>query len=178
MQVLEIIREKDPPRPSDRLSSSLDSRDSISELRQIQPAKLQQILRGELDWIIMRALEKDRTRRYASPNDFAGDVRRYLNGEAVEARPPSGVYRLRKFVRKNRVAVGVFAGFLTLVCGASVAVFSYAVKADASAKRSDAILQIVADSFQAVNPESGSDAQMSAKDVLVKAYEWPPRIGA
>ena len=102
LKVLEIIRESDPPRPSLRLASSKEQLTTISQQRQIQPAKLEQILRDELDWVVMKALEKDRTRRYESANDFAEDINRYLNGDAVVARPPTLFYRSSKYVRKHR----------------------------------------------------------------------------
>ena len=114
LKVLEVIREKEPPKPSDRLSSSGGEISTISEVRQIQPSKLREILRGELDWVVMKALEKDRTRRYGNASSFADDIRRYLNNEVVLARPPSIVYRAKKFARKNRSAVATVA-LLTFV---------------------------------------------------------------
>ena len=124
LKVLEIIQEQDPPRPSNRLSSSLGKQDAVSKLRKIQPTKLQQMLRGELDWIIMRALEKDRTRRYPTPNEFAEDVRRYLSGDAVEARPPSTSYKFRKFCRRNKGLVAAIA-IIGAVMFAGIAGTSY-----------------------------------------------------
>jgi serine/threonine protein kinase len=178
LQVLQIIRDKEPPRPSDRLSSPTVDTESIGEHRQIQPTRLRQILRGELDWIIMKALEKDRTRRYSTPSDFSEDVKRYLDGSAVEARPPSAGYRLRKFAGKNRVAFGIVSGFCLLVTAASIAIASYAIKADkarvtaeTAVTRSEEILQIVADSFDSVDPNSSTQADMSANEVLLNAYE-------
>jgi serine/threonine protein kinase len=118
-EVLDLIRESEPPRPSSRLSALDDAAaGEISQRRKITPARLHQILRGELDWIVMKALEHDRTRRYESARDLADDMNRYLHGEAVAARPPSAGYRLRKFVNKNRVLVGVTGGvFALLVAG-------------------------------------------------------------
>jgi serine/threonine protein kinase len=118
LQVLEVIREKEPPKPSHRLSKSGETLQTISELRQIQPTKLQQILRGELDWIVMMALEKDRTRRYQTASDLATDVNNYLSGDAVNARPPSVIYKVSKFAKRNRgLAAGVSVVFLTLLTG-------------------------------------------------------------
>jgi WD40 repeat protein/serine/threonine protein kinase len=97
-----IIREEEPPRPSTRLSESKDSLPSISALRHTEPAQLTKLVRGELDWIVMKALEKDRGRRYETANGFAMDVQRYLADEPVLACPPSAGYRLRKFVRRNK----------------------------------------------------------------------------
>src|SRR6185369_15345819 len=103
LEVLRVVREQDPPRPSTRLSTT-DKLASIAASRGLEPKKLGVIVRGELDWIVMRALEKDRNRRYETANGFAMDVLRYLADEAVQACPPSAGYRLRKFVRRNRSA--------------------------------------------------------------------------
>jgi len=104
LKVLESIREDEPPRPSARLSSETNEAVSgISQQRQIEAGKLRTILRGELDWIVMKSLEKDRSRRYKTANGLADDVNRFLNGEVVEAKPPSAVYRMSKFAGKHKV---------------------------------------------------------------------------
>ncbi len=118
-EVLRIIREEEPPKPSTRLSESKDSLPSISALRQTEPAKLTKLVKGELDWIVMKCLEKDRNRRYESANGLATDVQRYLSGEAVLAHPPSAGYRLRKFARRNRGPV-LAGGLLFLALAAGV----------------------------------------------------------
>ena len=105
-EVLRMIREEEPPKPSTRLSDSGEALASIAAQRHMEPAKLTKLVRGELDWIVMKCLEKDRNRRYETANGLAGDVQRYLADEPVEACPPSAWYRLRKFVRRNK---GVFA---------------------------------------------------------------------
>jgi len=102
-ELLRIIREEEPPRPSTRLSSS-GSLPSVAANRRIEPAKLSPLMRGELDWIVMKTLEKDRSRRYATANALAADVSHYLNDEPVVACPPSASYRLRKLARRHRVA--------------------------------------------------------------------------
>ena len=101
-EVLRIIREEEPPKPSTRLSESKDSLPSVSALRQTEPARLTKLVRGELDWIVMKALDKDRSRRYESANGLAADIQNYLNDEPVTAGPPSVVYRLRKFSRRHK----------------------------------------------------------------------------
>jgi serine/threonine protein kinase/tetratricopeptide (TPR) repeat protein len=103
-EIQRIIREVEPPKPSTRLSSNADTIASVAARRQVAPRRLGSIVKGELDWVVMKALEKDRQRRYDSANDFAADVRRYLTGEAVVAAPPSAWYRASKFVRRNRAA--------------------------------------------------------------------------
>ena len=121
------VIDKDPVKPSTKFSSSGAATVDISKQRKIDPTKLQRILKGELDWVIMKALEKDRDRRYGTANDFASDIDRYLNDEAVTARPPSTSYRVNKFVRKNRglVASVIAIGFLLLagIIGTSYGLF-------------------------------------------------------
>src|SRR5262249_4932552 len=102
LEVLRVIREEEPPRPSTRLSESKDSLPSISAQRRTEPGKLTKLVRGELDWIVMKALEKDRNRRYETASGFALDIQRYLADEPVLACPPSAIYRLRKFARRNK----------------------------------------------------------------------------
>src|SRR5437762_10319699 len=121
-EILRMIKEEEPPKPSTRLSDSGEALASISANRHTEPAKLTKLVRGELDWIVMKTLEKDRNRRYETANDFAADVQRYLHDEPVQACPPSAGYRLRKFVRRNKgpvIAVLVF--FFSLVAGTAVA---------------------------------------------------------
>jgi WD40 repeat protein/serine/threonine protein kinase len=100
-----IIREEDPPTPSTRLGTMGANLSVVSSRRQTHPKKLGQSVRGELDWIVMKALEKDRDRRYESPSVLAADVRRFLNDEPVQACPPSAWYRWGKFARRNKVAL-------------------------------------------------------------------------
>ncbi len=100
-ELLRIIREEEPPKPSTKLSSS-DTLPSVAANRHIEPAKLSALVRGELDWIVMKALEKDRARRYETASSFAADVAHYLNDEPVLACPPSARYRFGKFARRNK----------------------------------------------------------------------------
>ena len=100
-EIRRLIREEEPPKPSMRLSTS-DSIASIAAQRHTEPAKLSNLIRGDLDWITMKALEKDRTRRYETANGLARDIQRYLADEVVEARPPSVSYRVSKFVRRHK----------------------------------------------------------------------------
>src|SRR5213078_4409377 len=108
-EILRMIKEEEPPKPSTRLSDSGEALASISANRHTEPAKLTKLVKGELDWIVMKTLEKDRNRRYETAKDFATDVQRYLNDEPVQACPPSAHYRLRKFARRNKAAIGVAA---------------------------------------------------------------------
>jgi eukaryotic-like serine/threonine-protein kinase len=103
------IREQEPIRPSVRSSSLGDSSPETAKKRRIDPASWSRELRGDLDWITLRALEKDRTGRYQSPSELAADITRHLNHEPVLASPPSTVYRVRKFVRRHRIGVAAAA---------------------------------------------------------------------
>jgi len=121
LEVLRTIREEEPPRPSTRLSESKDSLPSISAQRQTEPAKLTRLVRGELDRIVMKALEKDRGRRYETANGLAKDLERYLADEPVQAGPPSAWYCFRKFARRNRAALATAAVVAAALVAAVVA---------------------------------------------------------
>jgi tetratricopeptide (TPR) repeat protein len=122
-----IIREEDPPRPSTRLSTlAADKASTIAEHRRSDTRRLSQSIRGELDWIVMKCLEKDRNRRYETPNSLARDIERYLNDEPVQACPPSKMYRFRKFARRNKAlltAGGAIAAALVIGLGLSTLMY-------------------------------------------------------
>jgi serine/threonine protein kinase/Flp pilus assembly protein TadD len=118
LESLRLIREEEPPRPSTRLSEAKETLPAISAQRRMEPAQLTRLVRGELDWIVMKALEKDRNRRYDSATGLAQDVQRYLADEPVLACPPSAWYRLGKFTRRHRT--GLLVAGLILVCLAAL----------------------------------------------------------
>jgi tetratricopeptide (TPR) repeat protein len=111
-EMLRAIREVEPPTPSSRISTS-EALPALAATRQVEPARLSRLVRGDLDWIVMKALAKERERRYASAVALADDIEHHLNHEPVLAGPPTAAYRLRKFVRRNRVQVAA-AGLLLL----------------------------------------------------------------
>src|SRR5205823_4217766 len=120
-EVRRIIREEEPAKPSTRMSTLGRAASTVSANRNSDPRRLSQLLRGELDWIVMKALEKDRNRRYETASDFAADVMRHLADEPVEACPPSAWYRLGKFARRNRAALTTAALVgLALVAGTTL----------------------------------------------------------
>jgi serine/threonine protein kinase len=131
-EIRRMIREEEPPRPSMRLSS-IDTLPSLATFRHTEPAKLKKLVRGELDWIVMKALEKDRTRRYETASGFARDIQRYLDDEVVEARPPSTGYRIGKFVRRHRGQV-IGAGLVMLALLAGIAGTTWGLFREARAK--------------------------------------------
>jgi WD40 repeat protein/serine/threonine protein kinase len=136
-EVMRIIHDEEPPTPSTRLSQSGESLAGIAAARKTEPAKLTKLMRGELDWIVMRALEKDRARRYETANAFARDVQRYLADEPVEACPPSATYRLRKFARKHTKALATAAAFVTLLFVGLVGATVLAVWATSAEREAD-----------------------------------------
>jgi serine/threonine protein kinase/tetratricopeptide (TPR) repeat protein len=115
VEILRRVREEEPPKPSTRLSGTGDRLPSVAAVRGVEPARLSRLVRGELDWIVMKALDKDRSRRYASASSLAADVRRYLAGDPVEASPSSRLYRIGKFASKHRAALTTAASFLVLL---------------------------------------------------------------
>ncbi len=126
-EVLRMIREVDPPKPSTRLSTLQPSElSSVAARRRVEPQRLGHLVRGELDWIVMRALEKERTRRYESAGALADDIQRHLQDEPVQAAPPGAVYRLRKTIRQHRqVFVAIAFALLVLTVGAAFSTLSF-----------------------------------------------------
>jgi eukaryotic-like serine/threonine-protein kinase len=139
------IREVDPLRPSQSVGTlSEELRTTVAWQRGTDPAKLSVLLRGDLDWIVMHCLEKDRTRRYATASDVAADVRRSLANEPIVARPPSAPYRLRKFVQRHRV--GFFAGMAVgTSLLAALVMSSISLVRERAAREREAVLRIEAD---------------------------------
>ena len=101
------------------MSEAKDALSAISAQRKMDPARLMKLVRGDLDWIVMKALEKDRTRRYETANGFARDIKRYLDGDPVEACPPSASYKFKKFARKHRAALATVGAFALLLVAAT-----------------------------------------------------------
>jgi serine/threonine protein kinase/tetratricopeptide (TPR) repeat protein len=183
-EMLRLIKEEEPPRPSTRLSGS-GPLPGVAAQRQLEPVKLARLLRGELDWIVMKCLEKDRSRRYETANGLARDLQRYLQNEPVEACPPSTSYRLRKFVGKHRAGLGMAAGLAALLLLGAVLCTWQAVRAtraEASALASlaeteaarietQAVLDFVDKHvFAAVRPE-GLDGGLGRDVTLRRAIE-------
>lgn len=195
-EILRIIREVDPPRPSTRVSEASRVRSEAARTRRTRteagaPATLVRALRGDLDWVVMRALEKPRARRYESPGSLAADLRRYLRTEPVEAGPPSAAYRLARFVRRRRGLVAAASVSLAaLVGGLGAALYGLsearaqrdaAVEARAAAerardlqeqerRRADATVRFVTRSLEMANP-SGGRVDLTMAQVLDRLAE-------
>ncbi len=171
-----LVRENEPLRPSQRLSTLGDSGPQVARHRRSDLAGLRRALEGDLDWIVLKAIEKDRSRRYASTSELAADIERYLRQEPVTARPPGAAYRLRKFVARHRV--GVAAGVLvavSLVAGSVAATLGLlrARRAEAEAHKARLAAEASAEEARAVNRFftedvlSAADPRRKGKDVKV-----------
>jgi len=141
-EIHRLIREEEPPRPSTRLSS-LGNEDSaaIAKAHSVAFEKLNRMVRGDLDWIVMKSLEKDRNRRYESATEFAADIENYLNDQPVLARPPSASYQLGKFARRNKAALITAALLFTVMLVGMVVSTWQAVLAAQSAAESKAVME-------------------------------------
>ena len=172
-EIQRIIREEEPAKPSTRLSSLGATGRDVARRRHTDPASLARELRGDLDWITLKALEKDRTRRYASASEFAADLRRHLADEPVVARPASVLYRTRKFVRRHQggVAAGIVALLLLVAFGAAMAVQSARVAAerDVATRERDRAARVSAflvSLFEASDPDRSKGERVSARQLL------------
>src|SRR5262245_24360380 len=170
-----IPRGGGPPRPSTRLSTLGEAATTVSTLRKSDPKRLSQLVRGELDWIVMKALEKDRNRRYETANGLARDIERYLADEPVEACPPSAWYRVRKFARRNRAMLATATAVLALVVvGAGSALWLQSKETDrreAVARRETELRQGVQTDFQTVTTLRDQARWATARQVLARTRE-------
>jgi len=180
-EIRRIIREDEPPKPSTRLNTLGDALTDVAKHRHVQPAQLCKIVRGDLDWVVMKALEKDRTRRYETANEFAQDIGRHLGDEPVVAGPPSMRYQLRKFVRRNRALVTGIAAVLVVLAAGIVVSTNFAIgqaraRAEAVAARDEAerqakLSQAVADFLKndilaSVDPYKTKGREVTVRYVL------------
>ena len=170
-EILRIIREVDPPSPSTRLGESAATLVTVAARRHTEPRKLSSALRGELDWIVMKALEKDRRRRYETANGLALDIRRYLAGEPVTAAPPSAAYRVRKFVRRHKVAVTAASLVVAAMMAAVVGISWQASVARAERDKAERIAEFMADMLRGVEPSiaRGRDTTILAEMMTAAA---------
>jgi hypothetical protein len=185
-EIRRVIKEEEPPKPSTRLSTS-EAKASIAAQRQSEPHKLGKFLRGDLDWIVMKALAKERDRRYATANAFTADVERFLRHEPVAAGPPTLGYKLRKFVRRNRagVAVAGLVALLLLLGGAGLVVGLVLIHAEQQ-RTADALAQVTAEQVrtqQALQAETKARKQTRealnamTDDVIQNLFAKQPTLG-
>jgi len=161
-ELLRKLREEEPPSPSTKVSTDRDTSSATAEARGTEPKQLVKLLRGDLDWITMKALEKDRVRRYASASELAADVKRYLNHEAVLAVPPSLAYRARKFGRRYRVALATATVIALVLVVAAVVSIRQSIRANREAAVAEAVNEFLQNDVLAqagASAQSGSNAK-------------------
>lgn len=192
VEIQRIIREFDPPKPSTRLSGLGDSTAAVTKHRRTELGSLARLLRGDLDWITMKALEKDRTRRYATAAEFAADVSRHMAYEPVLAGPPAPGYRIRKFVRRHRVAVATGSAVIAaLVVGIIGTTWGFARalnenrraqaaedKAQRRADELEEVAQFQARQLSGVNPELMGERLRAALRVQKRLALESPHVSS
>ena len=174
LEMLRVIREKEPSKPSLKLSTAVGL-PTLAANRGTEPAKLTRLVRGELDWIVMKALEKDRSRRYENANGFAMDVSRFLADEPVQACPPSAGYRMRKFVKRNRGRVLAGTALVVSLLAGAVAVLAVEARAarDRAATIADQAIR------EAGTTASVAEAVRDARARMAEAwngFDYPDRM--
>ena len=172
-EIRRTIREVDPPKPSTRVTQMGPALTEAARKRLTEPARLAGQLRGDLDWITMRALEKDRTRRYDTAMGFANDLRRHLANEPVSAGPPGAAYRAGKFVRRHRFGVATAAALVLLLVGFSVTMAVQARRiarerdrAVAAEKTATQVSAFLVDLFRISDPTGTKGATVTAREIL------------
>ena len=175
-ELLRRLREEEPPPPSIRVHSDRSTSAAIAEARGTEPSHLSGLLRGDLDWITMKALEKDRRRRYGTPSELAADLRRFLHHEPVLARPASAGYRMGKYLRRHRVAVGVAAGLVLLLAAFLVVqgvqlrrITRERDRANRERDRASRITDFMTGMFRVPDPNNARGSSVTAREILDKA---------
>ena len=191
MELRRAIREREPARPSTRLSRLGERLTVVARARGLEPQALRKQLRGDLDWIVMKALEKERDRRYASPHELALDIDRFLNHEPLQAGPPTTAYRVRKFVRRHRLGTAFAAtlgilviGFVVVTIVQSRRIATERDRATAEAAKATSINTFLQETLGSADPwQTGKD--ISIREVLANAaneagskFKDQPLIGA
>lgn len=166
-----LIREVEPLRPSTRVSSDPDRSSEAARNRRTDARSLSRGLRGDLDWITMKALEKDRTRRYGSPSDLADDITRYLEHQPVEAGPPTVAYRFGKFARRHRVGLAAATAIAATMIIALVVSLGALTEARREANTSSRVLEFLSNVFIASDPYVAKGEDISARSLLDRAVE-------
>ncbi len=182
--IQEIIRQEEPKKPSTKVSTLGEKSTAAARVRRTDTARLSRALRGDLDWIVLRAMEKDRTRRYETANGLAMDVARYLRDEPVLAGPPSAAYRMRKFAKRHRVALAFAAVVVASISYAAIESNRQRVAAQKARDESEAVTDFLAKMLGAVDPgKKGRDVTVreildEAAKSIEKKFEAQPLVRA
>jgi len=168
-EILRQLREDEPPTPSTRLREARDTASKAAASRATEPKQLVGQLRGDLDWITLKALERDRSRRYGTPSELAADLRRYLAHEPVSAHPANALYRLGKYTRRHRVGIGVGAGLLVLLAAFAVSQTLNLRRITQERDRAARITDFMTGMFKVSDPSEARGNKVTAREILDKA---------
>ncbi len=175
-EIVQKLRQVDPPKPSTRVRSLGDVSKTLAEHRKLEPRAFASRLSGELDWITMKALEKERSRRYGSVTELSADIRRYLNDEPVLAGPPSATYRAKKFILRHRfgMAIGTILFTFLVVFATTVAIQARRIakerdRANREADTSKRVSDFMANMFRVSDPSEAKGNSVTAREILDKA---------
>ena len=175
-EVLRQLREQDPPRPSTKVETQKETSSAAAVLRGTEPKQLASLLHGDLDWITMKALEKNRTRRYGTPSELAADITHYLRNEPVAARPAGMAYRVQKYMRRHRAGVAAGLAVLLLLTGLivtqAVALYRITQERDRTTRerdRANRVTGFMSGMFKQSNPSEARGNSVTAREILDKA---------
>jgi serine/threonine protein kinase len=168
-EFLRRVRDDEPPTPSAKVGADLKTSTQSAQARGTQPRTLVGLLRGDLDWIAMKALERDRARRYSTPLELAADLRRHLSHEPVTARPASAAYRLLKYARRHRVAVSVSIGLVVLLAAFSVLQALELRRTAQQRDRATRITEFMTGMFKVADPSEARGNSVTVREILDKA---------
>jgi serine/threonine protein kinase/Flp pilus assembly protein TadD len=167
-EVLRLLREQDPPRPSTKIQKEKNAA-SQAAVRSTSPGQLRAVLKGDLGWMVMKALEKDRDRRYQTPLELAADIRRFLNNEPIVARPVSAAYQLKKYVRRHRVGTAFAVAMVLLVATFTFIQARQLRRTTRERDRADRVTAYMASMFKVSFPSEARGNTVTAREVLDKA---------
>lgn len=168
-EVLRQLREEDPPSPSTKIGLEKASSIPNAAMRATEPRQLARLLHGDLDWIAMKAIDKDRNRRYGTPSELAADLRRYLNHEPIIARPASTGYRLRKYVRRHSIGVAAAAAIAVLLIASALVQVVELRRITRERDRTSRITDFMAGMFKVSDPGEARGNTITAREILDKA---------
>ena len=170
-EIVRQLRETDPQRPSTKIASNRDTASTLAKARGVEPRQLAGLLRGDLDWITLKALEKDRDRRYGTPSELAADIEQYLSNRPVSARPASVGYRFRKNVRRNRGLVTLFATGLALLLTFAIVQAIQLRRITRERDRANRVTEFMTRMFEVSDPSEARGNTVTAREILDRASQ-------